>query len=180
MTKLVLGCGLCFGVSLAGLRLDAQELPTLKPGLRLRVAAPSQASERIVGTLVSVDAAILTIQTSKERIAVRREAIRTLESSERRSSKKKGALIGAGIGAVAALAVALTDKQEPFLTSEPLFTRAEIGLVYAVLTVPLGAGLGALLAPGERWAPVPGASSSETAQAGPGRTGLRFALRVRL
>jgi hypothetical protein len=180
MRKAVIGTCLCLGVALPSARLHAQEPQQLSPGIRLRISAPEQASGRIVGTLVSVDAAVLTIQTSKQRIAVRREAIRALESSERRSSKKKGALIGAGIGAVAAIVVALTDKQEPFLGSDPLFTREELGLVAAAAFVPVGVGLGALLAPGERWTPVATAGAAKAAGPGPPRIGLRFTLRIRV
>jgi hypothetical protein len=159
-------------------RLSEQEVQTLRRGMRLRVAAPAQAAEPIVGRLVADDSSFLTMVTSKGRIAVRREAIQTLWRSEQRSRKKKGALIGAALGLGIAAVLAATDKQEGFaLSSEPLFSRVELALLYSVLSVPAGAGVGALVAPGERWVVMPdsivGVAHSER------RRGLQFGVRIR-
>jgi hypothetical protein len=101
----------------------------------------------------------LTIETSRNFIVVPVEAIQTVEISERRSSRKKGAVIGAGVGALAALFAAAMDEQEPLClfgspcSADPYLSRQEIALVAAILFVPVGTGLGALIAPGERWVP---------------------------
>lgn len=171
-------CCLCVGVGSPDARLSQQEVQTLRRGMRLRVAAPAQVAEPIVGRLVAVDPSFLTIVTSKERIVVRREAIQTVWRSERRSRKKKGALIGAAVGLGVAVILAATDKQEGFaLSSEPLFSRAELALLYSILSVPAGAGVGALVAPGERWAVVP--NSTVGAAHSQRRRGLQFSVSFR-
>ena len=172
MRSVAIAWCLCLGVSSQTTRLYAEQSESLKPGMRLRVTAPSQAPKRLVGILTSVDPSVLIIQTSKEPITLRREAIRTLEFSERGGRKKKGALIGAGVGVVAALIISATTKEGDLLTP------AESGLAAAILFVPVGAGLGALVAPGERWVPVPAAAAAP-ADSTYGRGGFRLALRIR-
>jgi hypothetical protein len=172
MAKAAIACCLCIGVSWQTTTLYAKEPEPLTPGARIRVTAPTQASRQIVGILTSVDPSVLTVQTSKEFITVRREAIRTLELSERRGRKGKGALIGAGVGLLAAALVAATTKQGDFLTPGESF------LAGVILFIPTGTGLGALLAPGERWVPVPAAALRPT-DARYGRAGFQVALRVR-
>lgn len=167
----------CLVVSSRGALLLAQEPERLEPGMRVRLNAPAQASQRIVGTLTGVDVSVLTIQTSKEEVVVRRDAIQTLELSERRGWRRRGALIGAGLGVVVAVIAAASDDQEPFLfTGKPLFTRTDVGMMYGILAVPLGAGVGALVAPGERWAAAPSAFVGPAQ--GADRRGLQFGVRI--
>jgi hypothetical protein len=126
--------------------------PTLRPGIRLRVTAPTQTHGPIVGTLASVSPSTLTIQTGGDRIAIPREAIRRLEVSRRRGSRRKGALIGAGVGFAATVALYV------FMTSQTILSdteQSQAALAGGALMVPLGAALGAMVAPGERWAAVP-------------------------
>ena len=167
----------CLVVSSRGALLVAQEPERLEPGMRVRVNAPEQASKRIVGTLTAVDASVLTIQTSNDEVVVRRDAIQTLELSERRGWKRRGALIGAGLGLVAAvIAAAAEDEPEPFINGRPLFTRTDMGMMYGILAVPVGAIAGALIAPGERWASAPSAFVGP-AKGADGR-GLQFGVRI--
>jgi len=151
---------LCLVVSGQITRLQADELDSLSPGTRLRVTAPAEAPRRIVGTLTAVDAHSLTIHTSSQFFVVPREAIETLEVSERRSLKKRGALYGAGAGVIAALIAAAVDEQKPFClfgepcSADPYFSRQEVAVLAAILFVPVGTTLGAVIAPGERWVAV--------------------------
>lgn len=131
--------------------------------------APAQAPKRIVGTLTGVDLSFLTIETSGGEIAVRREAIQAVEISKRRSWRKRGALIGAGLGVLAALVIAASEDYSPreicFLscaTVTPSSFASEVLIGASVLGL-AGAGLGAAVAPGERWVaakPLPQGSGS--------------------
>lgn len=151
---------------------SAQTLPAFHPGERVRIAAPAQSPKRIVGTLTGMDSSSLTIATANDRIIVRREAIDKAEVSTRRSWKRKGALLGAGAGAALAVLAAATssDKQSCSLLgcSDPscysnsgscsggsFLTRGATAALGLMVFVPVGAGVGALVAPGERWTSIP-------------------------
>ena len=167
-------CFLCIGLGSPDARLFPRGVQTLCPGMRVRVNAPAQEAKPVVGTLTDIDPFLLTIQTSKERVPVRREAILAVWRSERRSQKKKAALIGAGVGLAAALILAAADNQDPFLGG---VSGGELALAYSILFVPAGAGVGAIIAPGERWVTVP--ISTVGAARSPRRRGLEFSVSVR-
>lgn len=163
--------------------LHAEEPDSLSPGMRLRVTAPAQTPKRIVGTLASADPSSLTIQTSGKQIVVPREVIQAVEISERRGWKKRGALIGAGVAVLAALAIAASEDYSPHefclescatVTNGSFASEALLGI--AILGLP-GAGLGAALAPGERWvaAKTPTLGMQHTQAEG----GLRVGISVR-
>ena len=126
----------------------AEDAPTLRPGMRLRVTAPDQFRQPLVGTFVADEPNALVVQAGAERIAVRREAIQRLEFSERQSSKKKGALIGAGVGTGLVLAMLLSLCSSDLGCENPEADR--IAAWFAV-GGGLGAAIGAGIAPGERW-----------------------------
>ena len=133
------------------------------PGSRVRLTAPSVSVERLVGTVVGLDEATLTLQRqgAEDTLQVPRGAITTFETSEHRSRKGKGAAIGAlvGLGAAVALGLAVGENcGDPIPELEPLFSfvclsKGEAAGVYAILTVPAGALLGLAVAPGEKWHP---------------------------
>ena len=173
---------------------SAQGLPDLHPGERVRIAAPEQSPKRIVGTLTAMDSSSLTIATANDRVTVRREAIDKAEVSTRRSWKRKGARIGAGAGAALAVLAAATtsDKSSCFALgcSDPscysnsgscsggsLLTRGATAALGLLLFVPVGTGIGAMVAPGERWTPVP--APSFRASSSGRRHGLRFDVSIR-
>ncbi len=141
---------LCIGFASPDARHCQQEAQILTPGTRVRVAAPAQLTKPLVGTLTAAAATSLTVETSKQTVVVRRDAIEILWRSERRSSKKRGAVIGALVGVGVAAIVAATDSSNDFI-----FTKGELFLATSVLFAPIGAGVGAAVAPGERWATVP-------------------------
>lgn len=150
----------------------AEDAPTLRPGMRLRVTAPDQFRQALVGTLVADQPNALVVQAGAERIAVRREAIQRLEFSERRGSKGKGALIGAGVGTGAVLAMMLAVRSSDFGGGNP-----EVGRIVAWFGVGagLGAAIGAGIVPGERWVQLGSPSfGDERGKVG----GLRFGLSI--
>jgi hypothetical protein len=159
----------CIGVLSLGTNAYTDEPETLKIGTRLRITAPSQLPKPLVGSLTAVDASVLVVDSSKQ---VRRDVIQKLEVSERRSWKKKGALIGAGAGVLAAAFLSAITNEEDLISPGEAFA---VGLV---LFTPVGAGLGALIAPGESWVPVQAlAPVAATHRHGSGR--VLVALRIR-
>ena len=126
----------------------AEDTPTLRPGMRLRVTAPDQFRQAFVGTFVADEPNALVVQAGAERIAVRREAIQRLEISERRSSKKQGALLGAAVGTGLVLWMMLSVCHSDFGCENP---EADRIAAWCVVGVGLGAAIGAAIAPGERW-----------------------------
>ncbi|MFN8178225.1 MAG: hypothetical protein U0167_09860 [bacterium] len=163
---LVLLCALFNSPSLA------EDTPTLRPGMRLRVTAPDQFSQPIVGTFVAEEPNALVVQAGAERIAVRRTAIQRLELSERRSAKKTGALVGAGVGTGLVIGMLVSVCNSDFGCENPEADR--IAAWFAV-GGGLGAVIGAGLAPGERWVELRRPSLGDR----PGTvSGLRFAVSV--
>jgi len=141
---------------------QADEPAPVAPGLRVRLTAPSVSGKRLVGTVVGLDDATLTLQREggKETLQVPRGAITTTEVSWRRSRKGKGAAIGAlvGLGAAVVVGLAIGQDCETVPPFEPLFdllclSNGESVGVLAILTVPAGALLGLAVAPGEKWHP---------------------------
>jgi len=143
--------------------------------MRLRINAPTRFARPIIGALVAGEPNVLILETSKERLAVPREAIQQLELSERRSSKKKGALIGLAVGSGTALALLYS------LCASALGCEGADAYRVAAVTGALGglgAAIGAGIAPGERWVEL---RSPTTIAARRHRVqGLRFTLAFRL
>jgi hypothetical protein len=110
----------------------------------------------LTGDVASVSDDALLVLTSEGQPPVRvpRRALLKLEVSEERSRKGRGALIGAGVGlaaalALAAIAAASSDDEDIVQLG---YGAAAAGL--SLFFVPGGAAVGAIAAPGERWAPV--------------------------
>jgi hypothetical protein len=133
-------------------------------GPRVRLAVPSVSGERLIGTVVSLDEATLTLQRqgAEGTLLVPLHAITTLEVSRHRSRKGKGAAIGAlvGLGSAVAIGLAAGDDCTGSAHGDDLLSRldrslcfgvAETTLLSAILTVPAGALLGLVTAPGEKW-----------------------------
>jgi hypothetical protein len=133
-------------------------------GPRIRLTAPSVSGGRLIGTVVSLDEATLTLQRQggEGTLLVPLRAITTLEVSRHRSRKGKGAAIGALVGLGSAVAIGLAagddctgsaqgDDLSSRLDRSLCFGAAETTLLSAILTVPAGALLGLVTAPGEKW-----------------------------
>ena len=144
----------------------------LAPGARVRVTMRAAANQevggrarekRIQGKLVALDEATMTMETDGQSrpTVVPRPAIKKVEVSTRGSRKGRAALIGFGVGALigGAWGYSVVDdcSRGTFLCIFPKEDRPGLTLGGAVLGGALGAGLGALLGPGERWQERPGA-----------------------
>jgi len=131
----------------------ADEAASPALGTRVRVTAPRVLGKRVVGTLVGLDAATLTLQPkgSTRTIEVPRAAITRLEASRRPSQRGKGAGLGllAGLGAAAVIGVMAGDTCGP--DSWLCFDKTATAAMAAVLTVPVGVLVGVGAARGERW-----------------------------
>jgi hypothetical protein len=135
--------------------------------VRVRVTAPTLMDKAFVGRLVASDDLTLRIEKGRSEgkpstITVPRESVTRFEASRAPSRKGKGALIGILIGAGASVAVGLAagDDCSNSPPGDDLFSRLdrnlcfdskETGLMTAILAVPVGALIGALAAPGEKW-----------------------------
>jgi hypothetical protein len=150
----------------AGRSAAAEETTVADLGPRVRVTT---AKGRFVGRIVAREGETIVLRREKghrtEKLG--RPDVLGLEVSQRRSRKAKGAAIGAltGLGAAIALGVAAGEDcgAPPYqggwanfaerLTYNLCFGHTETALLSGILTVPLGALLGALIAPGEKWRP---------------------------
>jgi len=125
------------------------------PAIGSRVRVHFQATKR-VGLLAALDEKTLTVASEGggESNVVARADVSRLEWSVKPSRKKKGAVIGlaAGFGAGLAGTFALCNA---FGTYCPADEGLGFGLLYGAGLGAFGATVGALVAPGERWAEVP-------------------------
>lgn len=168
-----------------------EEPPALQLGSRVRVTIMegSQGSDsnhgtRLTGRLLGLSDTALTVETSPGRpsIVVSRPSVASVERSVRRSQRKKGALIGLAVGAGAGLVIAAVDSggscpppEEDFLGLCRGLQEELAGPAYAagaLLFGAAGAGIGALVAHGEKWETVP--SDRLRVAFGPAHGGVRF------
>lgn len=124
-------------------------------GSRVRLFTASAGATPVVGTLAGVDdeSLVVTVDSRQDPLVLSRRDLVRLERSVRPSRKRRGALIGAGVGLVGGIvSVGAATEWEGFVGGDfgpgPYFA---IGAVVALFT----AGIGAAVAPGERWAEVP-------------------------
>ena len=148
----------------------ADELPFPAVGSRVRVRSLASDAVPLVGTLSAVDEKSLTVapQDGREPGVVARQDISRLERSVRPSRRRRGALIGFGVGLAVALGKAVKDGG--------CNDGCDGGNVAAAALLALStAALGAIVSPGERWADVDlGRGQSRATRASPG--GLRVLL----
>jgi hypothetical protein len=133
----------------------------LAPGTRVRVKTYGRdrlpgMPGRLVGRIATADREALTLDlNANQRVSVPVRAIERVEVSAGRHSRWRGALIGAGIGAllvggISGIALATSDDD----SWEEV--GAGVGLVYVTPLAALAVGaVGALASPGERWENVP-------------------------
>jgi hypothetical protein len=89
------------------------------------------------------------------RTSIRRESIEQIHRSVGRHSRHRGAFVGAGVGAAVGILSTLVWSAT---TEEDAYgVGTKVGLfVYTPLAALVGAGVGAVVPPGERWEPVAG------------------------
>ena len=168
-----LGCAVVLVVASVA---SAEEPRPLTAGDRIRVEVAQQVTGRplsIVGTLTGIDSSRLTLLNQKG-VASRLPTadILRLQRSVHPSRKNKGAWIGLGVGFAAGfVSDALLSNCNEGAPADSCVSGWSVlaGLVVA----PVGAGLGAIMAPGERWETVP-LRSAETSPA-PRRVTLQIA-----
>ncbi len=121
----------------------ADELPPLALGKRLRLTT----DHRLVGRLVAQDDQSLTLQVREDRapVVVPRTRVTRVEESLRPGRKGHGALMGAAVGAGAAAILGVAAGEDCSGDKWLCFSGS------AILFAPLGALIGGLAAPGERW-----------------------------
>jgi hypothetical protein len=147
---------------------------------RVRLSVPGVSERPIIGRLVGADESMLRIETGGGRgsgpsapstMSVPRSAVTRLELSRRASRKTLGAWLGALVGGGAA-AVLVAGREEsiaslascvpppgwglvgqgrPYYCSDASVSQSGPSNWTALLAVPAGAALGALVAPGEKW-----------------------------
>jgi hypothetical protein len=130
--------------------------------------------QEVRGTLLDVtdDAIVLEIARGQRTIRVPRDAVVELEVSVARSRKKRGAALGALTGLGVAVVFAA-------IAHDPDLIWGDFGTVFAgsaLLFVPSGLAVGAIVAPGEQWRSVMPDSSGK-AHIAPRRFGFSFAIR---
>lgn len=145
--------GISFGVP------AASAVAQVEPGTRVRVTENGQ--KRVVGRLVSIDETTLSVRPdgNAEPVAVSRSTLTRIDVSQRLGRKRRGATIGLLVGALAgavALASATEDcSRNDFVCLFPREQQTTNTVLGAVVFGALGAGLGALVAPGEKWESIP-------------------------
>lgn len=167
----LVACGLLL---LSGSTLYADvEPPPMQLGARIRVSliegSRAAHGKKLSGALVGLSDAAVTLETTKGRtpVVVPRESVAQFEVSVRRSRRKKGALIGLGVGMAAGLIMVAADNggdcpppEEDFFGIcrglEEDFSGPEWYAFGAALFGGVGAGLGAIVAGGEKWEPITG------------------------
>jgi hypothetical protein len=119
---------------------------------RVRVTAPSFAAEPIVGDLIAVDGDAITVRRSgADKIVVPTQTVTRFEI-RRRAGRK---LMGLGIGLLggAAIGALIGQATKESCSPDELFCGLEDLQIpaYGVVGGLIGAGVGVLVAPGEKW-----------------------------
>ncbi len=159
-----------------GMTLAAEDIVSPAVGDRVRVRTAS--GKRHVGELVAREDTTLALKLPSGRnLVLAQSDIARVDVSTRRGRKGKGARVGAGVAAGIAAVLWLSTSGTGCYRGEmpgpcPL---VESSVVSPLLLIASGAVIGALVAPGERWQPVP----MERARVGfaPSRgRGVRFSI----
>lgn len=167
----------------------AEEAEALVSGSRVRITT---AEDRVVGRRVALRGETIVLERARgETLHVRRADVLGLEVSQRPSRRGRGASLGALAGMGAAVAIGLAGGQDcasspgpatwanftETLDSNLCLNRTEAGFLSGILTVPVGALLGAVIAPGEKWRPAGAAELAVQADAS-GARGLTVRVTV--
>jgi hypothetical protein len=139
---------------------------------RVRVRAPAVQKKPFVGRLVGMDEDALRIERPHFKegkntvVVVPRSSVTRFEVSRRQSLKGRGALVGALLGAGAGVLIVAGGEDEWIASCPPPPGWGVVGRgqpypcspegsggrwAAAILAVPAGALLGALVSPGEQW-----------------------------
>jgi|GEM_PF-2380968 len=149
----------------------AADPPSLEPGAWVRATVVDttggkEKSRDVTGTVVSLDSTTITIDgtyadssteissSTDSTIEIPRDNITSLETRVQKSKKGKGALIGLGAGVALGVMSGLAsgDDSPDQLISWSAGTKAAVGGVFWGL---LGALIGSLASPGDKWQEIP-------------------------
>jgi hypothetical protein len=133
--------------------LSADDPATLVLGSRLRVLA----DQEFTGRLIAQDEKSLTLEIKRRRAraVIPRSAIIRVERSLHTSKKGTGAATGALVGGLSAVVLGLMVG--PDCSGHVglfCYSAGEVAVITGMALVPLGAVIGAMAAPGERWEPI--------------------------
>jgi len=150
-----------FGLLLTVATAAFASTPTsLEPGAKIRATVVDTTggkvkSRKVSGTLVSLDAATVTLNNSQDRslMEIPRENITNLETRVQQSKKSTGALIGLGVGAGLGALIGFASGDDPDgIVSFSAGAKAGMG---AITLGALGAIVGAVASPGDHWQEIP-------------------------
>ncbi len=154
---------LALGVMATG--APAGEPPVLQRGARVRATLGEPVfngltlAKSVSGRLVDVTATEILLETSPERppVVLSLRDVTGLELRTRQGHRNRGARIGSGavLAAGALFALASNDDREDDSERWQLFTDREGAIILTVVLVPVGALVGALIAPGTQWQTIP-------------------------
>jgi len=134
------------------LRADDATTPAL--GSRLRILA----DQEFVGRLIAQDEKSLTLEIKRRRAraVIPRSAIIRVERSLHTSRKGTGAATGALVGGLSAVVLGLIAGSDCSGHHAGLlcYSSSGVAVITGMALVPLGAVIGAIAAPGERWEPI--------------------------
>jgi hypothetical protein len=167
-----------------------------RTGPRVRVTLIAS-GEKIVGQLLEASDEVLVLGRGKDgrivRLPVSRRDVSAVEVSGGKRGRGRGVKIGALAGIGAALVIGLAAGEDcgvatpapntlanfsSNLNSKLCFGAPAMAALSALLTVPLGALVGAAVPPGEKWRTVDPSSFSLGVRPGPGGgVGARLVLR---
>jgi len=140
----------------------SQDKPSIRPGSRVRVTAPSVFNKRVAGTVDVVGSDTLAVNAEKGGgvLLVSLKDVTRLEVSDgRRSHAGLGAKIGLMTGFVTGFVIVVATYEEctdfcPVPDPGPVGTAAIAGVVFGIGGAALGAIVGALIKT-DRWEEVP-------------------------
>jgi hypothetical protein len=118
----------------------------------VRISAPAFAGSPILGDLVAIDDETIVVQDSSgQDVAVPAEQVTQMEVRRQAGRRGKGALTGALTGLVAGAVVGVAAGEDCSGKDLICFDRGGTALVLGAAGALVGAGIGALVAPGEKW-----------------------------
>jgi hypothetical protein len=125
-----------------------------RTGQRVRVTQASS-GERVVGRLLQQTDQVLVLEKGSpgkgDPVRIQRSDVAHFEVSVRPGRKRMGAGIGALAGVLAAVAIGASEGGGCAPDAWICFSETETAGLVGVLTIPAGALIGALVAPGEKW-----------------------------
>ena len=142
-------------LSLAAAVALANDAVQLASGARVRVTVRTGDSQQ-VGTVLALDDKNLTLQVpgQADTTVLRRNDITNVAVSAGRRSRGKNALIGTAMGAGVGALLGFANGSDPRSAFIRL-TAGEKALILAVVLAPVGALIGAVVRPAERWRELP-------------------------